>query len=253
MIAAIDIGNTNTHLGIFEGKKLIKTSGFPTADFDISKKIIIKFLGKRKLTSVGISSVVPKLNGLFNEFLKDNYNIKPVYISTKLPLSIKTKLKNHKSVGADRLCSAVYGYEYFKRKHNIIVIDSGTAITYDVVLKNGNYLGGSIAPGLAIMAKSLNQFTSKLPFLNSNTLKYISNPVGRDTIGALRSGIVNSFVDSINGMVERIIKYHKLDFKIILTGGDASFVRSKIKYSVVIRQNCILEGIKLILQSLNGS
>ncbi len=251
MLAAIDIGNTNTHLGIFEGNELIKISGFPTADFDISKKLILDFIGKRKLTSVGISSVVPPVNGRINKFFKVNYSIKPFYISTGVYLPLKLALKNPKRAGADRLCNAVSGYEYFKRKENVIVIDAGTAITYDVVLKNGIYIGGAIAPGLVTLSKSLNQFTSKLPYLKKESLNYISNPIGKNTIEALRSGIVNSFIDSINGMVDRILKNHKMDFKIILTGGDASLAKSKLKYKAVIRQHCILEGINLILMGLH--
>src|SRR5438876_10326650 len=134
MILAIDIGNSSIKVGLFNNNKPAFTKTFQVN----SKKFhIISFLNpvKSKITFAGISSVVPKVNRHWTKIIKDEFNIKPLFISGSLRLPIKIKAKKPPSLGADRICNAVAGYEFFKRRENVIVIDFGTATTYDIVLK----------------------------------------------------------------------------------------------------------------------
>ena len=252
MILAIDIGNTLVHAGVFESTKLIRNSSFRISKTKDLLKILNKLTSNCSIDNIGISSVVTN-----NEFIKSASNrlfkIRPIFINGKLRLPIKLKVKNKSSIGADRICNAVYGYKIYKSKDNVLIIDAGTAITYDFVLKNGDFLGGAIAPGLNTMAKSLNFFTSKLPLVNKRDLIFQMDPIGNDTINALRSGILSSIIDSIDGMIQRIKDFKRVDYKTILTGGDAQLLKPFLKQKVVIKQNTVLEGINLILQYLNGN
>lgn len=250
MLLAIDVGNTNSHLGIFFNGKLIRDIHFQTDELENSTDKIKVFLKRQENFSAGISSVVPEKNIYLDKLLKINYGISPVFINGKINLPVNLKVLNLASLGPDRICNAVAGFDYFKRKRNVIVIDCGTAITYDVVLKNGDYEGGAISPGLNTLALSLNQYTSRLPLLTKSDFKIKENPVGKHTLDALNSGIVNAFIDSVNGMVSRINKHYKTDFKVIITGGDAKFIMKKLNFRPVVMENCVLQGINIIMKEL---
>ena len=123
---------------------------------------------KNKINRVGISSVVTGVNKLWTGFIKNNFSLTPLFINYKVDLPLYLKIKSPQTLGADRICNVVAGYEYFGKKENVIAVDFGTAITYDIVLRNGNYMGGIISPGIETMAKSLHHFTSKLPMLKNS-------------------------------------------------------------------------------------
>jgi type III pantothenate kinase len=251
MLLAVDTGNTNTLFGIFENDKILRKIRIQTDEIEFSRNQLELFLKNYDITKIGISSVVPEKNTFLNKLFLRKYDINPVLISGKNKLPIKLKVLNQTSLGSDRICNAVTGYFYFKKRENVIVVDCGTAITYDVVLKNGSYEGGSIAPGLNSLARSLNQYTSKLPLLTKQDFKITDNPVGKHSVEALNSGVVSAFIDSVNGMISRIQKYYKYNFKIIITGGDASFIKPNLKYKCSLLENCVLEGINIILKELN--
>ncbi len=144
-------------------------------------------------------------------------------------------------------------YEFFRKKENVIAADFGTAVTYDVVLKNGDYIGGIISPGVETMAKSLHGFTSKLPMLKRNEMYVPRNIIGKNTIEALRSGTAFAAIASFEGIVAKIEKELKRKFKVIITGGFARKIHSKTAVKTVIRENLVLEGINCILKYNNGN
>jgi type III pantothenate kinase len=156
-------------------------------------------------------------------------------------------------LGADRICNAAAAYEFFRRKENVIAADFGTAVTHDVVLKNGDYIGGIISPGVETMAKSLHEYTSKLPILKKGEMYVPRNIIGRNTVEALRSGTAFASVASFEGIVSKIEKDLKRKFKVILTGGFARQIHSKTSVKTVIRENLVLEGINCILKYNNGN
>jgi type III pantothenate kinase len=254
MILTIDIGNSLTHAGIYDSYILKKKIIFPTQAVDDSHdlpKEIIK-LSSICISNAGISSVVPKVNVYWKYLIKKYFDLQPVFISNKIRLPIKLKIYSPGTVGSDRICNAAAGYKYFGRKHNVIIIDFGTATTYDIVLKSGEFIGGVIAPGIGTSAESIHTKTSKLPLIPTEKLIFPKNPAGRNTLEAMQSGIMYSTLDSMEGMVKRLEKTNKVKFKIILTGGFAPIIQERTVLKTEIRKDLVMEGINYILHYNNA-
>ena len=249
---AIDIGNTNTHIGIFS-KKLIKLSIFPTHNSSLIKdsENIFSLLTSKGINKCAVSSVVPDYEKFWENYLEIKFNKLPLIINNKTRLPVKINVKNSNLLGADRICNAVCGYEHFGKKNNVIVIDMGTAITYNVILKNGEFVGGVIAAGLGTAAKSLNIYTGKLPLLNKDRLLFPKTVIGDNTVSAIQSGLMNSALYAIEGMVNAIKKEKKRDFKAIITGGLAKPFHKKLSFKPVFIENTVLEGLNMIMNYNN--
>ncbi len=221
MLLVIDIGNTNTSLGIFDKDNLINTFNLSS---DVKKTVdeygisLLAILNHNNMTEkiqgAIISSVVPQLLEIFDNAIKKYLNIKPVNLTYKSKMPIKLALDNNKEIGADRLANAAAAVKKYKLPS--IVIDFGTATTFDIVDENANFIGGIIAPGLKIQAKSLSQFTSKLPKLKIEMPK---KAIGKDTISAMLSGIVLGQKCMIKGMVEKCEQELGQKATVIATGG----------------------------------
>ena len=252
MFLAIDIGNTLTHAGLFDDLKLKKKIIFPTdevlTNHELPRKVTV--LALKPITKIGISSVVPKANVYWKYLTKKYFDINPVFVQGKMKLPINLEMKMPGKIGSDRLCNAVAGYEYFKRSYSVIIIDLGTATTYDIVLKNGTFIGGIIAPGIRTSADALHQKTARLPLV-SEKFYFPVNPIGKDTVSAMSSGISYSALDSVEGMVRRLNGKLKVKFKIILTGGFAELIKQRVSFKAVIRKDLVLEGINHILRHSN--
>jgi len=249
---AIDIGNTNTHIGLFS-KKLVKLSIFPTHNSSLIKdsENIFSLLSSKKINKCAVSSVVPDYEKFWENYLDIKFNILPLVINNKIHLPVKIKVNNSNLLGADRICNAVCGYEYFKRKQNVIVIDMGTAITYNVILKNGDFIGGIIAAGLGTAAKSLNIYTGKLPLLNKDRLLFPKTVIGNNTVAAIQSGLMNSALYAIEGMVKAIKKEKNRNFEAIITGGLAKPFHKKLSFKPVYMENTVLQGLNMIMNYNN--
>lgn len=224
MLLVIDIGNTNTSLGIFKGADLINTFCLSS---DVKKTSdeygisLLAILNHNNLTSqikgAIVSSVVPQLCEVYKNAILKYLNIEAVSLSYKSNMPIKLNIKNNKEIGADRIANAVA--VSVKYSLPAIVIDFGTATTFDIVDKNANFIGGIIAPGLKIQAKSLSQFTSKLPKLKIEAPK---NAIGKDTISAMLSGIVIGHKCMIEGMIEKCKEELGEAPCVVATGGYSS-------------------------------
>ncbi|HEY4613273.1 MAG TPA: type III pantothenate kinase, partial [Bacteroidota bacterium] len=185
MLLAIDIGNTHTVFGVYRGAKLMVdwrvTSIHQRTEDEVGSQILLFLEGKgiapKTITGLAISSVVPNLTDTFAAMAKKYFRIEPVLISSALKLGITIRYDDPSSVGADRLCNAVAGYA--KHGGPLIIIDFGTATTYDVVAKNGDYLGGVIAPGVETSAADLHRRAAKLPKIELHFPKTI---IGADTV-----------------------------------------------------------------------
>ena len=205
MLLVIDIGNTNTSLGIFENNNLIKNFSFSS---DIKKTddeygiMLLSVLNYNnlalKIEGAIISSVVPQLSEIFQSAVLKYLNINSIILNYKSKMPVKLSLDNNKEVGADRIANA--SAVCIKYKLPAIVIDFGTATTFDIVDSGRNFIGGIITPGLKIQAKALSQFTSKLPKLKIEAPK---NAIGKDTISAMLSGIVLGHCAMIEGMIKK--------------------------------------------------
>jgi type III pantothenate kinase len=252
MNLALDIGNSYTHLGVFCQQSLLYTSKLRTSDVIGIEKELIKIKSNYRIEKIGISSVVTEIEHELKKTVKNVLKIVPLCISGKIRLPIKLNIKNKEKLGADRICSSVAGYEFFKGKENVIIIDLGTATTYDVVLRNGEFIGGVISPGIETSAKALNISTSELPLLTLEELNFPRTSIGKTTVMAIKSGIMYSALDSMEGMVKRIEKNLNRKFRIILTGGFAKKIKNKTALKVLVKENLVIEGVNLILRFHNA-
>ena len=245
MLLVIDIGNTNTSLGVFEKDELVHTFALSS---DIKKTDdeyginLLAILNHKNITSkikgAIVSSVVPQLCEIYKNAIKKYLEIDAITLSYKSKMPIKLNLANNKEIGADRIANAVAAT--IKYQLPAIVIDFGTATTFDIVDNNANFIGGLIAPGLKIQAKSLSQFTSKLPKLK---IEAPSSAIGKDTIGAMLSGIVLGHSCMIDGMIKKCEKELGQKATVIATGGYSNvlFENSSIDY---IDKDLTLFGLK---------
>jgi type III pantothenate kinase len=254
MILAVDIGNTLTHAGVFEGYRLVYKIIFPTEkisqDHALPKNIIS--LSAKHFTNTGISSVVPSVNFYWQVLIKKYFDINPFFISSKVRLPIRLKLNPKSTIGADRICNAVAGFEHFKRKHNVVVIDFGTATTYDFMLNTGEFIGGIISPGIKTAAESMHDKTAKLPLLSERKLVFPQRPIGKNTVEAMQAGIMYAALDSMEGIVKRAEKQYRRKFKVILSGGFAGLINKMTSLDTVVKKYLVMEGINYILKYNNA-
>jgi type III pantothenate kinase len=251
MLLAVDIGNTHTVLGVYAGERLlcdwrITSSTHRTADESwLTIKNLCKEAGIeiQSITGVGVSSVVPNLTDIFETIARKYLKVEPVSVSASLDLGIKIHYTDPSAVGADRLCNAIAGY----RKYGgpLIVIDFGTATTYDVISKEGDYLGGIITLGLESSADELHRRAAKLPRIE---LHFPSSVIGTDTVSSMQAGVLFGTVDAVEGIVRRIRKELGNDAKVIATGGLASTVARYTSIIEACEPTLVLEGVRLIYE-----
>lgn len=255
MILAIDIGNTNTNIGVINNNKIVKV--YQTAS-DISRTedeygvllvSLLKFDNfKESIEKAIISSVVPVLGETIFMALKKYLGIKAFCVSHKSKLPFNIKLDNKKEAGADRLANAAAAVSLYKLP--AIVIDIGTATTFDIVDKNKNFIGGIIAPGPKIQARALREFTSKLPKLS---LEDTNRAIGSNTVDAMLSGIVLGHRKMIEGMIDMCEKELGEKASIIATGGFSNVLFKDLARPIdFINKNLTLEGLKIILELNEG-
>ena len=240
-----DIGNTITKMCVIEIRtfKIKKTIHFnsnniPSKNF-LSKNLKKIFKNKIIYKVALFSSVVPRYQLILRRFLKKIYKIKLREIKEKnIKKIVKINIKKKDQVGSDRIANAVGVYK--KYKSNCIVLDFGTATTFDVVTKNGIYNGGIIAPGVNLSLKSLTSSADQIPIFSIKKQKKI---IGKNTIEALRSGFYWGYSGLINNIILKIEKETKKKYKIIFTGGYADLFRTSIKRSFTIDRNITIKGI----------
>ena len=243
-VLVVDAGNTSILFGYYRGDGLKKTFRIQTGD--IHARVfgtIKKHFPARKLKAAVIASVVPKVNASLKENISRAFGLKALFINKEIPIPITNKYRKPKQVGVDRLMNALAVFKKYRRE--AIVIDFGTAITFDVVSRQGEYLGGVIAPGIGLSIDALFQKTALLPKIR---LAHPKNIIGRDTVESIRVGC--SF--GIGGLCDRIIdeiksKTHP-DPIIIATGGYAHFMAKYCHYITRIDPQLTLKGILLTYQ-----
>ena len=240
-----DIGNTITKLCLVAIKThKVKKMIYFKSNSIISKKFLIKNLKRiikdKNTNKIALfSSVVPRYQLILNKFLKKFYKIKLKEIKEKnIEKIVKINLKNRNQVGSDRIANSVGAYK--KYKTNCIILDFGTATTFDVVTKDGIYNGGIIAPGVDLSIKSLTNSADQIPFFSITKQKKI---IGKNTIEALRSGFYWGYSGLINNIILKIEKETKKKFKIIFTGGYAELFKTSIKKPFTIDKNITISGI----------
>ncbi|HVN67479.1 MAG TPA: type III pantothenate kinase [Candidatus Sulfotelmatobacter sp.] len=238
MLLVIDVGNTSAHLGLFRGTKLVRSWRVATGKLGTG----YQGPGARTIGRVMVASVVPKANkALRKRFPRARFvNYRDV--------GIKVKLKKPAEVGIDRLVNALAAAKLYGVP--AIIVDFGTATTFDVINKNGEYLGGAIAPGILLSRDILHERTAKLPRIE---LKAPRRVIGKTTVEALQSGLVLGYVALVEGLVERIkskVKSQKSKFKVIATGGLARLICKYTKVVDIIDDNLTLKGLLVVGRQL---
>ncbi|MBL7070947.1 MAG: type III pantothenate kinase [Candidatus Omnitrophica bacterium] len=239
MLLAIDIGNSNITLGVFKDKQLVKKSRIPTYDKALARKIK-KAFARYKVGAILICSVVPKAEKALTGILKRIFKIKPLIMGKDIRVPIRNLYKRPEQVGQDRLINAYAGCVIYKAP--LIIVDFGTAVTFDVVSKSGAYAGGIIAPGIELSLNSLAEKTALLPKI---TLKKIPAVLGKTTSESMASGIYYGCALLCDGLVKKLQNKFKYKFKVIATGGNARLIA---KHSIAIRkvdEDLTLKGVKL--------
>jgi len=251
MLLVIDVGNTNTVIGVYDGDILehdwrIRTIRDTTADeFNVLANSLFadKNLDRKKIKKTIISSVVPSAAPILNRFCEKYLNLTPVWINSDSVKKLMPILyDNPNEVGADRIVNAIAAYNQYKT--SLIIIDFGTATTFDVISKQGEYLGGAIAPGVMISAEALFQRASKLPRVE--IFKAPGRVIGKDTIESIKSGIIHGNAAMVDGMVERICREMDTTPKVLATGGLAPLIAGASKTIEKIEQSLTLDGLKII-------
>ena len=242
-----DIGNTEVKICLFQrNKKLIKKITLKTNLINAKylKKNLSIFIKKNlTINKIIFSSVAPKVYKLIKFYFAKNLKIQSIEIK-KLNLNkLITILVNKKQIGSDRLCNAIGVND---DKNNYIIIDFGTATTFDVVIKN-KYLGGIIAPGLSL---SLNTLISKASLIPSLKLKRVNKILGKNTISAVRSGFYWGYIGLVQNIIDKIYKQTKKKYKVILTGGFSHLFVKSIKQSVTIDKDITIKGLLKITKLL---
>ena len=233
MNLAIDIGNTNTKFALFDKKELKEVFVGPQS----LPAVLDKFKIKRAILSqTGKNTEV--------ELLLRDKKIKPLVLSYQLALPVKIMYKTPETLGADRIAGSVAAAMGLVGE-NVLKIDFGTCMTYDVVTSDGHYLGGAISPGMMMRFKALNSYTAKLPLIDP--MQYTNYELtGADTAGSILSGVMHGIKHEVNGIIKEYeARLGKL--KVVTTGGDAALFATLIKSEIFARPYLVLEGLNEIL------
>jgi len=249
MLLAIDVGNTNTVFGIFDGDNL-KVSWRVSAQSDRSTdeyRVLLKQLfeleGMRvdQISSSIISCVVPPVLEALPYSIKEIFGMSPLVVGPGIRTGMPIFYSHPAEVGADRIVNAVAGYEHFREQ--TIVVDFGTATTFDCVSKKGEYLGGVISPGIHISMEALFQFASKLPRVE---LSWPENIIGKSTVQSIQAGLLFGYVEMVDGVIRRIKKEMKGESRVIATGGLASLISKETTTIEEVDELLTLSGLRII-------
>ncbi len=255
MLLVIDVGNTNTVIGVYENDVLkqdwrIRTVRENTADeFNVLARALFadKGIDPADITKTVISSVVPSSVRILNAFCERYLKLSPLWIDAASVKKLMPILySNPNEVGADRIVNAVAAYAKYKKP--LIIIDFGTATTFDVVTEKGEYLGGAICPGVMISSEALFQRASRLPRVE--IFKAPERVIGDDTIESIKSGIIYGNAAMVEGMVSRMKKEMGSDAMVIATGGLAPLIAEATEAIEAVDQELTLNGLRIISQEV---
>ena len=235
-----DIGNTDTKIFLVSTRnKIIKKINFPSKE--LNQKKLNKFfktskINYTKIQKVLFCSVVPKSFNLIKKYLSNKtkskcYEVKNLNLKSLIKINV-----NYEQVGSDRITNAI---SLLDKKNNFIILDFGTATTFDILSKN-TYLGGIIAPGIKL---SLNTLSDKATLIPRIDLKKINNIIGKDTVSAVRSGFFWGYSGLIDNIINLIKKETRKSFKVIITGGFSNLFKNSIKTKVSHNKNITINGL----------
>jgi type III pantothenate kinase len=250
-ILVVDVGNTNTVLGLYQGDSLralwrLSTNPERTADeygVAIHSLFALKKLSTSDINGMMIASVVPPMNIVLEEMARKYFKMEAHFLGPGTRTGMAILVDTPQEVGADRIADAVAAFE--KYGGPCIVMDFGTAITFDAVSQKGEYLGGVIMPGIGIAAEALFQRTAKLPRVE---FREPDRVIGTNTISNIQSGLFYGAVDAVDGMLGRLCEELGKQTKVIATGGQAAMVAGASRYKPTLDSSLTLDGLRIIYQ-----
>lgn len=250
MLLAIDIGNTNITMGIYDGRQTlqhhwrIKTDHDRMADeygimlLELMRHVNLTF---EQVNGVAMASVVPPLTRVFTRMIERYMKQSPLVVETGVKTGVQIRYDSPRDVGADRIVDAVAVYRLYGGP--ACVVDFGTATTFDAVSAKGEYLGGAIAPGITIAAEALFSRTSKLPRVD---LVRPPRVIGGNTVHAIQSGLIFGYVSLVEGMVARYKQELGPDLRVIGTGGLAETIAKETDVIQIVNPWLTLEGLRMV-------
>ena len=249
MLLTIDVGNTNTVLGVFRDADLIANWRLTTAreqtvdEYGVLTRNLFTLAGldRNDITGVIISSVVPPVNWTLGEMSRVYLGRKALFVEMGVKTGMAVLVDNPAEVGADRIVNGVAAFHMYGGP--CIVVDFGTAITFDAISVKGEYLGGVIAPGLGIAAEALFSRAAKLPRVE---VKDPGQVIGTNTVTHMQAGLYYGAVDMVDGMLARMRKELGQNAKVVATGGQARLVAKGSKYIEHVDEFLTLTGLRLI-------
>ncbi len=251
MLLTIDVGNTVVTIGVFDGDRIQSTFRLSTNSRRLSDEYGLQLVGllsqrgidPRNIDSACICSGVPPLTVVFADLCRSFFGVTPLTVSAGIRTGLRILYDNPRDVGADRIADAVAALELYSAP--LIVVDLGTATVFDVINREGEYLGGAISPGISLAADAL--------FFNASQLRRVElvapkSVVGRNTVNALQSGLVYGYAALVTGMVNQIKGEIGQDAKVIGTGGLVPVIANETNVFDDINQDLTLVGLRLIYE-----
>ncbi|MBF0133944.1 MAG: type III pantothenate kinase [Magnetococcales bacterium] len=252
MLLVIDVGNTNVVLGVYQGEELVRhwrlaTCVAQTGD-EYGILIVNLFhladLQTKDVEAVILASVVPPIQSALVRALKRYFNIQPLIVGPGIKTGITIRYNNPREVGADRIVNAVAAFHIVKGA--AIVVDFGTATTFDLIGPTGDYMGGAIAPGLGLSMDALSEKTAKLPRIELAKPKAV---IGRDTVGSMQSGLFWGYVGLVDGLIDRMIAESGFSpVRVIATGGLARLMATESARVETVDEFLTLNGLRLLYE-----
>ena len=253
MLLAIDLGNTNTVFGVYDSNdKLVmhwrlSTQKERTVDeygILLRNLFALEKIDAKKIRRVIVASVVPPLDPILNEMVASYFSVDPVFV-THENAGIPILYDNPREVGADRIVNAVAAVHKFGKP--AIVVDFGTATTFDAITSKGEYGGGVIAPGIVISAEALYEHAAKLPRIE---IQKPASVIGASTVASMQSGLFYGYVALVDGILTRMKKELGSNTRVISTGGQAPFISQETKLIESVDPNLTLDGLLLVAARL---
>lgn len=255
MLLVIDVGNTQTVMGVYDNTNLLVSWRVST---DIRRSgdefwVVVRNLFREAgldteaVKGVCISSVVPPLQGTLEEVCERYFKCEPVSVEPGVKTGLSILYDNPREVGADRIVNAVAGINLYGAP--LIIVDFGTATTFDAVSAKAQYLGGAIFPGITIAAEALFQRTAKLPRVELTAPKSV---IGKDTDSSIRSGLIYGYAEMVDGMAKRIRKEMEGEPKVIATGGLAAIIAQYSEEIQEVNHMLTLVGLRIIYEKNRG-
>jgi len=251
MLLVIDVGNSNTSLGVYRGTELVAHWRLTTRltrtvdEYGVHARNLFELahLDFKDIEAIAIASVVPPLNYTVKQMAEVYFNLTPLFIDHALDTGLKILYNPPSDVGADRIVDAVAAIHTYGAP--CIVVDFGTATTFNAINARGEYLGGVITPGIMISTEALFARTAKLPRVD---IKRPQQVIGSATVGAMQSGLYHGYVGLVDGVLEKMIAEMNAKPRVIATGGLAPLIATGSKFIEKVDDTLTLDGLRIIYE-----